>query len=74
MDATIETKSLAIFWPAPFPLLMLMQSSHSVNLTAFKSMNHLLSCITIESPLLPNFPKAIRIISSPLTQANIKET
>ncbi len=47
-DATIETRSLAIFWPAPFPLLM--QSSHSANLTAFKLMNHLLSCITIESP------------------------
>lgn len=57
MDATIETKSVAIFWPAPFPLLMLMQSSHSANLTAFKSMNHLLSCITIESPSFPIFQR-----------------
>jgi hypothetical protein len=54
---SIETKSLAIFWPAPFPLLMFMQSSHSANLTAFKSMNHLLSCRTIESPSFPIFQR-----------------
>jgi hypothetical protein len=60
MDATIVTGSLAIFWPAPFALLM--QSCHSadpllVYLTALNLMNHPLSCITIESPFLPNLQR-----------------